>query len=261
MSYFPDHTNISIADTAQRCPVAVLPVGTVESNGPHQILGCDFVISEEIARRISAQTGATRLPTLHYGVSELHGGLPGTISLDESLFSSLLEAVLAGAAKNGFKRLLVLNCHRHNHQPIEVLGRRFRRAGLADLAVIDPLEAARDLCGDLFKGDSTAAIGHGGEPLMSLMCHLRPDLVRLDQVGPADLEPLGGLAALSSTRFRYESGKVGLFPAAEEVNPTGAWADISTSSAERGKASFEAICDFACNFVRDFQSMDLEARA
>lgn len=259
MGYFPDYTNSTIALAAKRSRVAILPIGTVESNGPHQLLGCDYIVAEEIAKVVAGATDAVRLPTLHYGVSELHGGLPGTIGLSETLFADLVEAVLRGAAANGFTRIVALNCHRHNHQPLEVLGRKLRREGIADLAVIDPLEAARDLRGDLFTNDTKAAVGHGGEPLMSLICHLRPDQVDLAAIGPATLAPLGGLKALSSTRFVFGAGKVGLFPLAEEINPTGAWADVSNSTAERGAQAFEAVSGFVTEFVRAFDGMDLSA--
>lgn len=256
-NYFPDYTNATIVTAAKLSRVAILPIGTVESNGPHQLLGCDYILAEEIAKTVAANTDAVRLPTLHYGVSELHGGLPGTIGLSESLFAELVEAVLRGAAANGFTRIIALNCHRHNHQPLEVLGRKLRRAGVADLAVIDPLEAARDLQGDLFAADTKAAVGHGGEPLMSLICHLRPDQVDLAAIGPATLEPFGGLTALSSTRFVFGEGKVGLFPLAEEINATGAWADVSNSTPERGAVAFAAVSDFVAEFARAFQDMDM----
>lgn len=257
-TYYPNLTNQTVVAASQARPVALLPIGTVESNGPHQLLGCDYILAEELAIAAAADARAIRLPTLHYGVSELHAGLPGTISLTEELFSSLVETILRGAAANGFTRIIALNCHRHNHQPLELLARRLRREGIADLAVIDPLEVARDLQGGLFANDTKAAVGHGGEPLMSLICHLRPDLVDLGAIGTPDLNAFGGLKALSSTRFVFNGSKVGLFPLAEEINASGAWADVSNSSAERGALAFGAIRSFLVDFCGHFAEAEFE---
>lgn len=256
-TFLPHLTTHEVSDAARRGAVLLLPLGTVESNGPHQLLGCDYLVSERLAEEVARRGAGLRMPTLPYGVSELHEGMPGTFGLLESLFSSLLREVLEEAARNGFRHALLFNCHRHNHQPIEILARALRREGRIGVAVIDPLEVARDLAREEFAGDTPAAIGHGGEPLASLMCHLYPSDVRLDQAAPGELAEFHGLKALNSTRFRFQGSKVGLFPYAEEVNASGAWADLSNTSAQRGKVAFERLCNFTVDFATQFARMPL----
>jgi len=256
-NYLPYLTNDEVAAAAQAGRVLLLPLGTVESNGPHQLTGCDYIVSERLAQEVAGRTDALRMPTFHYGVSELHEGLPGTFGLPEALFSQMIETLLCAAADNGFRRVLIFNCHRHNHQPIEILARKLRREGRIGMAVIDPLEVARDLAAEQFAQDTRAAVGHGGEPLASLICHLNPAEMRMDQVGDFSLKTFHGLEPINSTRFRFGGSKVGLFPYAEEVNPSGAWADLSNTSAERGAVAFERLCDFTVEFVQTFAKMDL----
>jgi len=256
-SFLPHLTTEELTAAARSGTVLLLPMGTVESNGPHQLLGCDYLVSERLAQEVARRGAGLRMPTLHYGVSELHEGMPGTFGLSESLFSSLLRAVLEEAGRNGFRHVLIFNCHRHNHQPIEILARALRREGRIGVAVIDPLEVGRDLAREAFAGDTSAAVGHGGEPLASLMCHLYPDDVRLDRAAPGDLAEFHGLPAINSTRFRFQGSKVGLFPYAEEINASGAWADLSNTDAERGKAAFERLCDFTVEFAGKFARMPL----
>ncbi|MYZ45889.1 creatininase family protein [Schauerella aestuarii] len=258
-TYLPLLTNEEAAAASRAGEVLLLPLGTVESNGPHQILGCDFIVAERLAEVVAARTNALRMPTFHYGISELHGGLPGTFALSEPLFTQMIEALLRGAAHNGFKHVVLFNCHRHNHQPIEILARALRREQCIGVAVIDPLEVARDLAREQFAGDPAGAVGHGGEPLMSLIAHLNPDDIRMDRAASPDLATFHGLQALSSTRFKFGGSKVGLFPYAEEVNASGAWADLSTMSAERGQIAFERLCDFTVDFVEAFRAMPLIA--
>jgi creatinine amidohydrolase len=256
--FLPYMTNTEVAEAAADGRVLLLPLGTVESNGPHQLLGCDFIVAERLAQEVADRTTALRLPTFHYGISELHGGLPGTFALSESQFTTMLEQILLGASRTGFRRAVLFNCHRHNHQPIEILARKLRREGRMAVSLIDPLEVSKDLSTDVFGTDPAAAVGHGGEPLMSLIAHLRPDDIRPELIGKPDLEAFMGLAALSSTRFRFNGSKVGLFPLAEEINASGAWADISMSTAERGKTAFERLAGFTAAFVEQFGSAPLQ---
>ena len=259
--YLPHLTTEGVAAAAREGAVLLLPLGTVESNGPHQLLGCDYLLTERLAQAVADRGAVLRLPTFHYGISEMHDGMPGTFGVPEALFSQVLRTVLENAARNGFRHAVLLNCHRHNHQPIEILARALRRENTIGVAVIDPLEVTRDLSRDLFAGDAPGAFGHGGEPLASLSLHLNPDEMRLDRAQPGALQPFHGLKALASTRFAFNGSRVGLFPNAEEINPSGAWADLTNTHADRGRVAFERLCDFTTEFVETFRQLPLVPQA
>lgn len=254
-------TNIEVLSAAQSGSVLLLPIGTVESNGPHQLLGCDFIIAEKLALAVAARTNALVMPTLHYGLSEMHDSLPGTFTLSEPLFSQLVETVVREAVRNGFTKIVMFNCHRQNIQPLEIIGRKMRREALADLALLDPLEITRDVAGEAFKGDGKWATGHGGEPLMSLIAHLQGDDIRLDARFPPGLNSVAGLQPLGSSKFAFKASKVGLFPLSREVNASGAWADVTNSSAERGQVAFNKLCDYVVEFVEMFGTTDILSNA
>lgn len=258
-TYLPYLTNLEAAAAAKAGTVLLLPIGTVESNGPHQLLGCDFIISERMAMAVAEKTNALVMPTLHYGLSEMHDGSPGTFTLSEALFSNMVETVVREAARNGFRRIVLFNCHRQNVQPLEIIGRKMHRESLCELALIDPLEVVRDIAPDVFAGDSRKAAGHGGEPLMSLIAHLNGNDIRLDQRFSAHLNPVAGLEAVGSSKFIFNGSKVGLFPISSEVNASGAWADVSNSSAGRGKEAFERLCAYVVDFVDMFAVTDITA--
>lgn len=253
--YLPHLTNAEVAEAARQQRVLLLPLGTVESNGPHQLTGCDFLLTEALAEAVAERTPAIRMPTLHYGVSELHAGLPGTFALPEPLFRELLETLLREASRNGFSRVLVLNCHRHNHQSVEILARTLRRDSGQLIAVIDPLETVKEIAGALFAGDPPAATGHGGEPLISLIAHLHPEEVRMDLAPSPDLASFQGLLTRSSTRMKFQDGAVGMFPLAEEINPSGAWADLRHVDPARGQQAFDKLVGFISDFIPVFARM------
>lgn len=258
-TFLPYLTNTEVVDAIKAGTVLLLPIGTVESNGPHQLLGCDFVIAERLAADVAAKSNSLAMPTIHYGLSEMHNGMPGTFSLSESLFSDLIESVVREAVRNGFKKIVMFNCHRQNIQPLEIIGRKMHREGIADLALLDPLEIVRDIAGELFKGDSKQAAGHGGEPLMSLVAHLNHRDVNLGNTFSAGLNDIAGLTSVGSSKFMFKGSKVGLFPLSKEVNASGAWADVSNASAERGEAAYARLCEYVREFVEAFATMEVKA--
>jgi len=260
-TYLPYLTNAEVAEAVRQQRVLILPLGTVESNGPHQLLGCDFIISEQLASQVVERTSALRMPTFHYGISEFHSGLPGTFTLPEALYAQMLDTLMREAHRNGFERVLLLNCHRHNHQTIEVLGRTLRREIGMALSVIDPLEVVREIAKDQFADDPPGAIGHGGEPLVSLIAHLNPDEIRLDLAPPPGAADFQGLPHRGSARFRFQGANVGLFPLAEEINPSGGWVDLSHTNAQRGRVAFERLCDYTVSFVQAFSCMPTQISA
>ncbi len=57
----------------QACPVAYLPVGTLEWHGRHLPLGADVVLSHALAVRCAQAGGGVVFPSLAYGESRLEG--------------------------------------------------------------------------------------------------------------------------------------------------------------------------------------------
>ncbi len=57
----------------QACPVAYLPVGTIEWHGRHLPLGADVVLSHGLAVRCAQAGGGLAFPPLAYGESRLEG--------------------------------------------------------------------------------------------------------------------------------------------------------------------------------------------
>ncbi len=96
--------------------IALLPVGSTEAHGPHLPLNVDVVIAEEVCRRVAARLDARSVqsitfPAVNYGLTEFADAFAGTVSLSEATARALVEGVLFGLVKHGFRRIGVFNHH------------------------------------------------------------------------------------------------------------------------------------------------------
>lgn len=239
-----------------RTRIALLPVGTVECNGPHQLLGADHIIAERIAQDVAGKLPALCLPTMHYGVSDLHSRMPGTFSIDSHLFAQLFESILVAAADNGLTHIILINCHKPNYAPIETVCRKLRRTRGLLTALVDPLEVVKDVAWEGFKENSARTVGHGGEPLASLISYLQPLDFRYDKLGAYPANDIHGMKLVNSITMRFGESRVSVFPGTEEINPDGAWTILEEVSPEVGRQAYEKVCEFTLEFARYFKEID-----
>ncbi len=94
----------------QRIKTAILPIGTMEAHGIIP-LGTDNIIPEHIAMEIADKIDAIIAPTLNYGITRSLLPYPGSITLKEETFVSIVQEVAYGLADNGFKTIILMNGH------------------------------------------------------------------------------------------------------------------------------------------------------
>jgi creatinine amidohydrolase len=161
----------------------ILPMGVLEKHGPHAPLGSDIIHAREWALRAANMEYAVVFPEFIYGQVYEAMHQPGTFTIPSDLMWSLLQATVDEIARNGFKRILILNGHGGNNNFI----RYFLQAQLEkqrDFAVYlhtpatDP-ELNRKVM-ELRKSDPSYD-GHAGERETSTLLYLRPDLVVIER--------------------------------------------------------------------------------
>lgn len=94
--------------------VAVLPLGSIEKHGEHLPTGTDTLNVEHIAREACRQAGAIMLPPMAYTMVHEMKASVGAISLSAATFLKVLEEVCDDVARNGVKKILLLNGHGGN---------------------------------------------------------------------------------------------------------------------------------------------------
>ena len=177
-------------------PALIIPVGSVEQHGPHLPLDTDTQIATTVARSV-AQRLAQRnesnwalAPAIGYGASGEHEGFPGTVSIGTSALRLLLVE-FGRSASQWAPRLVFVNGHGGN---VEAL------AAAVALLRYEGRDAAWCSC------TVPNADAHAGHTETSVLLHISPGDVWLDERLPGNREPLrqlmpqlrqGGILAVS----------------------------------------------------------------
>lgn len=222
-------------EAVQECEgVCLLPLSVVERHGHHLPLGTDMYIGNEICRRAAALEPALVFPNYIFTQIPEARHLAGTIAIEPDVMLSLLDNVCREIARNGLKKIVLVNAHGGNH-------------GLISLFNMMQLYKPRDYVVYLvqphtllFGGKMEApwdpdTEGHAGPGETSLIMAVRPELVHMDKV-PAGSEgnPRGRLKELRDAGIQ-----TGIWWYADF--PTHYQGDASTATAETGERFFDAM--------------------
>ncbi|GAA2703347.1 creatininase family protein [Actinoplanes palleronii] len=208
--------------TAQRTDAVIIPVGAIEQHGPHLPLNVDTVICQAVAEEVSALTGVPVVPPLSYGVSASHGDFAGTVALRPETLIAMMEDVIDSLHASGVRQFVLLNGHIWNNGALDVSAEKLRvRHRDSRIRAIGYVT--------MYPGPEVNGRVQFGRGLMhanffetSVMLHLRPDLVRMDQVtSHVDVD--------SFWDYRMD-----------QVSETGVWGrDVAEADAGHGKSEFE----------------------
>jgi creatinine amidohydrolase len=162
--------------------VCLLPLGCLEKHGNHLPVGTDLFQIRAIAEAAVAIEPVVIFPP--YYLTQIHCGkhYPGAVALSGRLITELLDGVCDEIARNGFRKIILLNGHGGNEYWLIytawLMAHERRRAFIVYVArLIDfwNLEKTPNYA----KLKQSKYDGHGGEVETSLMLAIRPDLVKL----------------------------------------------------------------------------------
>jgi creatinine amidohydrolase len=109
-----DLTSPDVDAVLARSRRVVLPFGSIEQHGPHLPCGTDTIAAELIAKSLAARLDALYVPFCPYGITPIHSGYPGTISLRRKTFESLLIDVCEELVAMGATTFVLVNWHEGN---------------------------------------------------------------------------------------------------------------------------------------------------
>src|SRR5437764_2668877 len=92
----------------------ILPIGILEKHGPHAPMGSDLIQVRESAARVTKSEYAVVFPDYFYGQIYEARHQPGTFALPSKLVWEMLDATCEEIARNGFKKILIVNGHGGN---------------------------------------------------------------------------------------------------------------------------------------------------
>ena len=159
--------------------VAVLPLGAMETHGPHLPLGTDSLIAGGILDRTrdldQSAAPILRLPPLWLGASAEHANRAGTLSIEPEALITQIEAIGEGLARCGVKRLMLFNAHGGNVAAASIAALKLRRRFAMLTASAHWLDYG--LPAGLTPPSNAKEDVHGGWIETSVMLHIAPQLV------------------------------------------------------------------------------------
>ncbi len=230
--------------------VAILPVGAIEQHGPHLPLDTDAFDADYLARRVADACSDPKplvLPAVFYGVSYHHEDFQGTISITNDTLASLVYEIGTSVARNGIKKLVILNGHGGNSPAINYAAQMINRD--AHIFVCVDTGETSDI--DIYDLVETPNDVHAGEIETSTSLAVRPHLVKMDQAPKSVPE--------FSSRYLDFTSKRGVlwYAHTRRISNTGVMGDPTIASAEKGQKIWEMMIAHLVALVEDLKHMSL----
>jgi creatinine amidohydrolase len=174
----------------------VIPFGILEKHGAHLPLGTDLLDCREVSLRAAKKEYTIVFPQYYFGQIFEARHQPGTVAYSERLQMDLLQETCDELARNGIKKIIIVNGHGGNDSFLHYFC-QCQLASKKDYIVylFDPSDDP-SMEEHLKKLRKTTVDGHAGEEETSTMLADRPDLVHMDRAKDESGADMKRLAAL-----------------------------------------------------------------
>ena len=230
--------------------LAILPIGSLEQHGPHLPVITDTQIAVEVshraARLVAEEQPLLVLPEIWTGISEHHLPFGGTISLKSNELYGLLTGIVRSLKVLGFARLLIINHHGGNIDPLAVAARELAAEfGLPIVATLPWFIDMQRIADILVTDDieTTGLVGHACEAETSVMMRSVPDLVRTDRIESGYRGSRGIV--------EYHRGFSRFWSFSELQPTTGVMGDPRPATPEKGEALLATLAELVAGGIRD----------
>lgn len=209
---------------------AVLPIGATEQHGPHLPVSVDTTILEGIINRaiqiLPEWLPVTFLPTMPIGKSNEHTSFPGTLHLSADTLIRIWMEIGNSIATCGIRKLVILNSHGGQIQPMEIVARDLRvKHGML---VVPSNWWHLGLPEELLDDNERLHGIHAGDLETSMMLHLTPEFVHMDKAGDfrSASEEILEKYPLIGIKFGWQT---------QDLNVQGACGNAGKATAEKGR--------------------------
>jgi creatinine amidohydrolase len=157
----------------------LLPFGIMEKHGPHLPLGNDLLNVRYASLNAAEQEYAVVFPEYYFGQIFEAKHEPGTIAYSRGLQLQLLQETTDEMARNGCKKIVVVNGHGGNNSLLPYFAQTQLEVPHDYVVYVQGL--ARSGPGEPKHQSNPATDMHAGESETSMSMIARPDLVHLDR--------------------------------------------------------------------------------
>jgi creatinine amidohydrolase len=194
-----DLTSPDVAELLARTGVVVLPFGSVEQHGPHLPAGTDTMAAELVANELAERIDALVVPAGPYGVTPIHAGHPGTISLDREIFESYVANLCEEMVAMGARTFVFVNWHEGNIASLDAVA-----TDLQDGEDVQVITAHACYTAQRIYTDQGGELTHGGGIETLAILAYDPSLVHTERVTePSRPEGAEDLDAMRRSREVY----------------------------------------------------------
>jgi creatinine amidohydrolase len=245
-------------DRARKEALAILiPIGSIEEEGPHLPLGVDTLVAVEVAKKVALQLPVIVLPEVSIGYSEWHKGFPGTLSLNLSTLTQMLREICGDLAEQGLNRIAFINPHVGNETPIMEVAIELRKKSLARVAMFHLWAIANEMAKEM-EGLVEKKFAHGGEMMTSVMLAVRPDLVRMERaVKEFERAPMERTKQEGSFKVLFKNRHINFYCLSKELTKSGVMGDPTHATREKGEVIVRAWVDLICDFIKEFKQVPI----
>jgi creatinine amidohydrolase len=222
--------------------VCMMAMSVLERHGHHLPVGTDMFIGHELLTRVAELEPAIIFPDYIFTQIPEARHCVGTISIEPDLMLRLLDNVCQEIARNGLKKIVLVNCHGGNNSFLPFFTEwQLSRPRDYVVYLVRPT-SVRFGATDLPWAPETD--GHAGPGETSMILAARPDLVNMQGVPTTDeSKALNRLQALKEAGVR-----TGVWWYADY--PTHYAGDARPATAEAGDQLFEKMAQYVARAIR-----------
>ncbi len=219
-------TSPEAREAMARSKTVVLPIGSIEQHGPHLPNGTDTMAAELVAAEVADRLDAVYAPFCPYGVTPIHAGHPGSVTLRRETFEAVLEDVCTELINAGAETVILVNWHEGNIPSMNAVATDLQnRHGVTFIAAQACYTAQR-----LYREDGGELTHGGGIETLAILAY-DASLVKADRAG----EPTRPAGALEMDEMRRSPEVYGFITDVTELADDGWYGNPQWASVERAK--------------------------
>ena len=247
----------------RRTSFVVVPIGSTEQHGPHLPLGTDFLVADELARRLGERANVIVTPTLPVGYAQYHAVFPGTLSLSEETLTRALIEVCENLVRYGTTHILFVNGHGGNSMALRRCGEWLRKRCIPT-AVACWWEMTHVV------NPEWLALGHGDYVETAMILALDASLPDMSAASVAVNKPLTGKIALDDLRAaRFKGAHLAVNLIMTDISDDGGMMEHGLTAAkdftipptaatkDMGNKIYDGLADYLAEFIDEFRQVKL----
>ena len=236
-------TNPEAEKILEETQMAIIPLGSVEQHGSHLPLGTDYYAAESFAKRIVSKTGGLLVDFAPFGVTPLHMGFKGTVTLRSETMISLMTDIVSSLCRHGAKKIVFINWHERNLPAIEIATENSQNEfEEIKILIVHAHFIAKEKYGKI------VGLTHGGELEIHPVLADRPELVHLELA--TDPSPIQ--KGQKSDKFRRDPSIYYIPKDVRSMYKTGWYGKINDTSDERIKEVMNGTSSEAARRIKEF---------